>query len=156
MSTSSRIRTRAKSCTAVMRERGHGRVNQAGLRGTPRSGRAPSYPSWKGIGHHGKVQKTTRSYTNPFSMWGLYRKKTLTRMKQVHRLEDLPKMPKVHYEARVNPGGFFVQTREGSLYTPWGSWLAIDAGGNPYPIAADEHARIYEFEAEAPDAVPQP
>jgi len=40
-------------------------------------------------------------------------------------------------------GPFEVQTREGTLSCPDG-WLAVDAHGWPYPIAADEFRRIYE------------
>lgn len=40
-------------------------------------------------------------------------------------------------------GPFTVETREGTLECSDG-WLAIDAGGWPYPIAADEFDRIYE------------
>jgi hypothetical protein len=40
-------------------------------------------------------------------------------------------------------GPFRVQTREGLMSCEDG-WLAVDAHGNPYPIAADEFDRIYE------------
>jgi hypothetical protein len=40
-------------------------------------------------------------------------------------------------------GPFRVQTREGLMSCDDG-WLAVDAHGNPYPIAADEFDRIYE------------
>ena len=40
-------------------------------------------------------------------------------------------------------GPFTVQTDEGPL-TCQDGFLAIDARGFPYPIAADEHAKIYE------------
>lgn len=40
-------------------------------------------------------------------------------------------------------GPFAVKTREGEISCPDG-WLAIDAHGWPYPIAADEFAVIYE------------
>lgn len=40
-------------------------------------------------------------------------------------------------------GAFAVETREG-LMTCEDGWLAVDAHGNPYPIAADEFAVIYE------------
>ncbi len=39
-------------------------------------------------------------------------------------------------------GPFEVQTREG-IITCEDGFLACDSGGWPYPIAADEHARIY-------------
>ena len=42
-------------------------------------------------------------------------------------------------------GPFTVQTDEGPLSCQDG-WLAIDARGYPYPIAADEFSRIYEPE----------
>jgi hypothetical protein len=45
-------------------------------------------------------------------------------------------------------GPFTVQTREGSLTCPDG-YLAVDAHGWPYPIAADEFERIYEPDDEA-------
>jgi hypothetical protein len=41
------------------------------------------------------------------------------------------------------PGRFKVQTREGVITCEDG-FLAMDSGGWPYPIAADEHDRIYE------------
>lgn len=40
-------------------------------------------------------------------------------------------------------GEFTVKTREGTLTCPDG-YLAVDAHGWPYPIAADEFERIYE------------
>jgi len=43
---------------------------------------------------------------------------------------------------RIN-GPFVTVTREGPLHCPDG-WLALDRGGWPYPIAADEHELIYE------------
>lgn len=39
-------------------------------------------------------------------------------------------------------GPFEVETREGTLRCPDG-YLAVDTGGWPYPIAADEFERIY-------------
>jgi hypothetical protein len=57
--------------------------------------------------------------------WHYYRKITTTKMLRM-------------------PGPFRVQTREGIIECPDG-FLAIDSGGWPYPIAADEHARIYEL-----------
>lgn len=39
-------------------------------------------------------------------------------------------------------GYFEVWTREGLMSCEDG-WLALDSGGNPYPIAAEEFARIY-------------
>lgn len=39
-------------------------------------------------------------------------------------------------------GPFTVETLEGPLSCPDG-FLAIDSGGNPYPIAVEEHERIY-------------
>lgn len=56
--------------------------------------------------------------------WSLYRKKSLTK---AMRME----------------GPFIVQTREGEL-TCSNGWLAVDAHGWPYPIAADEFEKIYE------------
>lgn len=43
---------------------------------------------------------------------------------------------------RVN-GPFTVETSEGPLHCADG-WLAVDARGYPYPIAADEQALIYD------------
>ena len=40
-------------------------------------------------------------------------------------------------------GPFVVQTSEGLLHCEDG-WLAVDARGYPYPIAADEFELIYE------------
>jgi hypothetical protein len=40
-------------------------------------------------------------------------------------------------------GRFRVETREGVIECEDG-WLAVDSGGWPYPIAADEFDRIYE------------
>lgn len=45
---------------------------------------------------------------------------------------------------RIN-GPFTVETSEGSLRCEDG-YLAVDARGYPYPIAADEFALIYEEE----------
>ena len=54
----------------------------------------------------------------------LYRKKTLTQAVRI-------------------TGPFTVRTREGWLNCTDG-WLALDAGGWPYPIDAEEFQRIYE------------
>lgn len=56
--------------------------------------------------------------------WGEYRKKVTTQMVRID-------------------GPFTVETDEGPLTCDDG-WLAIDARGNPYPIADDEHQLIYE------------
>lgn len=45
--------------------------------------------------------------------------------------------------ARYIGGAFTVETREGVLDMPDGGWLALDADGWPYPIAADVFARTY-------------
>lgn len=50
---------------------------------------------------------------------------------------------KVFTHAVRMAGPFTVETREGTLECPDG-WLAIDAHGWPYPIAAEEFAAIYE------------
>lgn len=47
-------------------------------------------------------------------------------------------------------GAFEVETSEGTL-TCQDGWLAIDARGYPYPIAADEFERIYTPQAELAD-----
>lgn len=59
----------------------------------------------------------------PIEGWREYRKKVTTRMVRID-------------------GPFTVETREGPLTCPDG-YLAVDACGYPYPIAADEHALIY-------------
>lgn len=56
--------------------------------------------------------------------WPSYRKRTLTRAMRIE-------------------GPFTVRTDEGELTCEDG-WLAIDARGYPYPIAADEFELIYE------------
>jgi hypothetical protein len=56
--------------------------------------------------------------------WPAYRKRTATRAKRID-------------------GPFTVRTAEGELDCEDG-WLAIDARGYPYPIAADEFELIYE------------
>jgi hypothetical protein len=56
--------------------------------------------------------------------WSLYRKKSLTRAVRID-------------------GPFTVETSEGPL-TCQDGYLAMDARGYPYPIAADEFALIYE------------
>lgn len=60
----------------------------------------------------------------PESNWASYRKRTLT-------------------AARRMNGRFVVETREG-VVTCEDGWLAVDAHGYPYPIAADEFETIYE------------
>ena len=45
--------------------------------------------------------------------------------------------------ARID-GPFEVQTIHDGLVTCRDGWLAIDSHGYPYPIAAEEFARIYE------------
>ena len=56
--------------------------------------------------------------------WPLYRKTALTRMVRIS-------------------GPFTVETSEGPLRCEDG-YLAMDARGYPYPIAADEQEKIYE------------
>src|SRR6266487_4296986 len=63
--------------------------------------------------------------------WPLYRKKVLTRALRVQ-------------------GPFMVNTSEGPLRCEDG-WLAVDARGYPYPIAADEFELIYERVSEPVD-----
>jgi hypothetical protein len=60
----------------------------------------------------------------PEGDWLEFRKTALTRMTRVD-------------------GPFVVETSEGPLSCDDG-WLAVDARGYPYPIAADEQALIYE------------
>jgi len=55
-----------------------------------------------------------------------------------------------HYYRKREPtamiridGPFEVATREGVMSCPDG-WLAVDANGNPYPIAHDVQQRSYE------------
>jgi hypothetical protein len=59
----------------------------------------------------------------PAGEWRTFRKTALTRMIRIE-------------------GPFTVQTSEGPLHCEDG-WLAMDARGYPYPIAADEQATIY-------------
>ena len=56
--------------------------------------------------------------------WQLFRKTALTRATRID-------------------GPFTVQTSEGPLHCENG-YLAVDARGYPYPIAADEFSMIYE------------
>lgn len=56
--------------------------------------------------------------------WDEFRKKVTTRAVRVH-------------------GPFTVETSEGPLHCEDG-WLAVDARGYPYPIAAGEFELIYE------------
>ncbi|MEM7271947.1 MAG: hypothetical protein AAF547_02600 [Actinomycetota bacterium] len=56
--------------------------------------------------------------------WAAFRKRTATWMVRID-------------------GPFVVETDEGPLRCEDG-WLALDARGYPYPIAADEHQLIYE------------
>ena len=56
--------------------------------------------------------------------WYEFRKKVPTRMTRID-------------------GPFTVETSEGPLHCEDG-WLAVDARGYPYPIAADEQKLIYE------------
>lgn len=80
-------------------------------------------------------QRFTKANVDPASsIFKPYRK---------HRLTDA---------ARIH-GRFDVQTREGWLKCEDG-YLAIDSGGNPYPIAADEFEAIYEPADPKPDIVP--
>ncbi len=60
----------------------------------------------------------------PAGGWGEYRKKVTTRAVRI-------------------PGPFTVATSEGLVRCADG-YLAVDARGYPYPIAADEFALIYE------------
>jgi hypothetical protein len=69
-------------------------------------------------------QVFARGALPPTEDFGLYQKKQLT------------------HAVRI-AGPFSVETREGTLTCPDG-WLALDSGGWPYPIAADEFERIYE------------
>lgn len=61
----------------------------------------------------------------PEGNWQEYRKKVTTRMIRID-------------------GPFVVETSEGVLRCEDG-YLAIDARGYPYPLAADEQALIYEL-----------
>jgi len=55
-----------------------------------------------------------------------------------------PKWRKVALTSMLKiDGPFTVETREGPLTCQEG-YLAVDARGYPYPIATDEHAKIYE------------
>jgi len=59
-----------------------------------------------------------------YQNWPTYRKKVFTHMKRIE-------------------GPFTVDTDEG-LLTCKDGFIAVDARGYPYPIAADEQALIYE------------
>ena len=61
----------------------------------------------------------------PDGEWREFRKKVTTRMVRVD-------------------GEFIVETSEGPTSVCADGWLAMDARGYPYPIAADEQAIIYE------------
>lgn len=70
-------------------------------------------------------------------------------MSNVFSTENLPGGPWTKYRktaltsmVRID-GPFTVLTSEGPLYCEDG-FLAVDARGYPYPIAADEQALIYE------------
>jgi hypothetical protein len=57
---------------------------------------------------------------------------------------DWPRWRKTHLtQAMRMAGPFTVETREGTLTCPDG-YLAVDAHGWPYPIAANEFEAIYE------------
>ena len=76
---------------------------------------------------------TTQTFNTdnlPDGDWQEFRKKVLTKMIRID-------------------GPFTVETSEGPLRCEDG-WLAIDARGYPYPIAADEQALIYEAIYETP------
>lgn len=72
-------------------------------------------------------------------------------MPQVFSAYDLPSDPRRWPKFRKTvttpairiDGPFTVETREGPLRCADG-WLAVDAGGQPYPIADEEFQRIYE------------
>jgi hypothetical protein len=74
-------------------------------------------------------------------------------MEQVFSVNSLPSSPrdwpkyrkKVLTSAIKIDGPFTVETSEGPLSCADG-YLAVDARGYPYPIAADEFALIYEAE----------
>jgi hypothetical protein len=72
-------------------------------------------------------RRCLRLYTRdnlPAEGWAEYRKVTTTRMRRID-------------------GPFSVRTRHRGIVTCEDGYLAVDSGGWPYPIAADEHARIY-------------
>jgi hypothetical protein len=69
------------------------------------------------------TRQTFTAHNLPAEGWAEYRKKVNTRMVRID-------------------GPFRVATSEGPLYCQDG-YLAIDARGYPYPIAADEQALIY-------------
>lgn len=70
---------------------------------------------------------------------------------QVFSVENLPPLtaPWQEFRKKVTTkmvridGPFTVETSEGPLHCEDG-WLAVDARGYPYPIAADEQELIYE------------
>jgi hypothetical protein len=81
--------------------------------------------------------------------WPEFRKKTLTRMAQIHGPDDLPKdRTEEAYPAHGETGGFCVMTREGPLFAPYGAWLAVDSAGRLYPVQDAEQRAIYVPAAE--------
>ncbi|MGH3985922.1 MAG: hypothetical protein ACRDTZ_01210 [Pseudonocardiaceae bacterium] len=66
--------------------------------------------------------------------------------------DNLPDLEWIEYRkigtTRMVPvtGPFTVVTKEGAYTVPdgWDGFLALDADGDPYPVAADVHTRSYE------------
>lgn len=105
--------------------------------------------------------------------WKQYRKRTLTEMALVRSDDELEKagMPKGMYisrdphppsSAQPNPLDAYkasfkgrlatwnghlalIRTKEGVVEAQYPFYLAIDAGGDPYPIALDIHAMTYDL-----------
>ena len=71
-----------------------------------------------------EMNKAKKLFADNKAKVKLYRKTSLTKMIRMD-------------------GPFRVETSEGWL-TCQDGYLAMDARGYPYPIAADEHAKIYE------------
>lgn len=63
----------------------------------------------------------------PLNAWGNFRKTAITKAQPVK-------------------GPLIVKTREGEYDLPagWVGWIALDSGGYPYPIVAEEFDAMYE------------
>lgn len=85
--------------------------------------------------------------------WGEY-DKGLTRAKRINEPQDFQGLPAelaAKLRVRKHPfgggrpsPGWAVRTREGTMEAEWGDWLALDSGGEPYPIAAGIFAAAYQ------------
>lgn len=71
------------------------------------------------------MERFNRENIGDYTHWPRYKKKTLTYMRRME-------------------GPFVIETSKGDLKCEDG-FLAVDARGYPYPIAADEQTIIYEL-----------